>query len=250
MEEETAPAEREKNLTGGCRKKREKMKRKILTAVLFAGLLSVSMSLLPMVSASPPAPDNRGDVIVAESSTWFDLYGWDHAALYDGGGDILEADPHFEAWTATERALYPANYRSLHEKSYAGNEDYGRVEWSALTEIWNSNYYSDREYGEVIGASPTERENAAEFAADKAERKWEVGNYDDKPRPFDYKSFWGLTKTKQVDDTYKYSLGYGYYCSELVWAAWYAQGYDFDDDTGRITPNEIGNSNQINFYGP
>ncbi len=104
----------------------------------------------------------------------------------------------------------------------------------------------------MIGASPTERENAAKFAADKAERKWEVGNYDDKPRPFDYKSFWGLTKTKQVDDTYKYSLGYGYYCSELVWAAWYDvdDDYDFDDDTGRITPNEIGNSNQINFYGP
>ncbi len=78
------------------------MRRKILTAVLFAGLLSVSMSLLPMVSASPPAPDNRGDVIVAESSGFFDLYGWDHAALYDGGGDILEANPHFENWTKLE----------------------------------------------------------------------------------------------------------------------------------------------------
>jgi len=231
-------------------KMEDKMKGwKILGVPVIVGIFFISM--IPITQASPPAPTYTGDIIVAESSKWFDLYGWDHAALYKGSGKILEADPHFENWTALERLCYPSNAASLHDKSYSGNEHYGKVEDSLLTELWNSEYYSDRAYGTVIGASSSQRSAAVSFAQNKANRIWDVGNYHNKPRPFDYKSFW-VYNTKQVDDTYKYSLGYGYYCSELVWAAWYNVNsyYNFDDDSGKITPNEIGNSNKIDFYGP
>ncbi|MBC7081849.1 MAG: hypothetical protein H5T44_06400, partial [Thermoplasmatales archaeon] len=151
-------------------------------------------------------------------------------------GYIIEADPHMEKWTEEERRMYPFNAASLHNKSYSGNEDYGRVEIDNMTEIFNSKAVA---YKRVKGATSTLKKEAADFAVDKAARKWTVGGQPNKPRPFDYLSCW-VYHTKQVDSTDPNSLGYGYYCSELVWAAWnWAMRIDLDPTGLTVWPTDI-----------
>ncbi|MBC7081825.1 MAG: hypothetical protein H5T44_06270, partial [Thermoplasmatales archaeon] len=75
----------------------------------------------------PPPYVERGDIVFADEMPMKPIItGWDHAALYNGAGYIIEADPHMEKWTEEERRMYPFNAASLHNKSYSGNEDYGR----------------------------------------------------------------------------------------------------------------------------
>ncbi|MBC7080679.1 MAG: hypothetical protein H5T44_00270 [Thermoplasmatales archaeon] len=185
----------------------------------------------------PPPYVEPGDIVFADEMPMKPIItGWDHAALYKGAGYVIEADPHMEKWTEEERISYPFNAASLHNKSYSGNEDYGRVEIDNMTEIFNSKAVA---YKRVKGASPTLKKAAADFGVLRASRIW--GNESNKPRPFDYLSCW-VYRTKQVDDPDPNSLGFGYYCSELVWAAWMwatDNRIDLDPTPGAVWPTDI-----------
>jgi len=221
--------------------------KKVLLVLAIVGMFV--MPMMPAKGASIPIPPpyvHRGDIVFADEMPKKPaINGWDHAALYNGSGYIIEADPHMENWTWWERRLYPLNAASLHEKSYSGDENYGRVEVDNMTEIFNSRAV---DYKRVKGASDYLKGKAADFAVDKATRKWTVGGIPRKPRPFDYKSFW-IYHTKQVDSTNPDSLGFGYYCSELVWAAWYwatshywYRTIDLDPNGNEVWPSDIYNS--------
>ncbi|MEA2054767.1 MAG: hypothetical protein U9O96_06670 [Candidatus Thermoplasmatota archaeon] len=222
------------------------MKRKYKTIGV---LVVVGVFVIPMmpVKAWTP-PDDARDIVVTECKGIRDLPGeLDHTAIYAGSNEILEADPRFEKWKPWERWLYPTNHRRLHQKSYSGNENYGRAERDELDELFNPKYYSIQIYLRVPDAYSV-LPDIVDFAQDKADRKWVVGGIPNKSRPFDYISFWS-EYTKQVDNPNDpNSLGFGYYCSELTWAAYKSKDFNLDPNGNEVRPQDIYDSDITEEY--
>lgn len=64
-------------------------------------------------------------------------------------------------------------------------------------------------------------------------------------KPYDIWSIWRLTK--QLDPPQDHP-GYGYYCTELVWASYFSQGIDLDiNHFGMINPMEIYMNNKLSL---
>ena len=246
-------------------------------------LIAVGMFLAPAILGVAPsaqgaasAPMYKGDVIYAEANhndnekkKKNDLPGWDHAALYIGNYRIVEADPHMENWTDDEKkGNYPFNrslVRKLHYRSYHAPYDqnhYGKVEYSPLSEITSGEYYQDFLYA-WVKVKQEDRDQAVDWAEIRAKPQWPRLNSSTKnySRPFDYLSPW-IVHSKQYenwDDPDKITewqmgrLRYGYYCSELVWAAYRATArIDLDGHpfTPVVWPSDIEASSYTVEYEP
>jgi len=218
--------------------------------MVIIGVLLIPVTTMPVTKAADdqiPAVRHRGDIIFADGGYLPGVRGWDHAALYTGGGHIMEADPHAENWTRYEKYVLWGilhDYEYFHQKSYQGIDPkhYGEVESDTLTQTFSD--YDTVSYAEVTIASTTQMGEAADFAEGKEHR------------PFDYLSYWEEDK-KQVDGL-SGTLGYGYYCAELVWAAYYHYPLRINLDPdgpsayNRISPQQIADyESRVNIYnGP
>ncbi len=201
-------------------------------------------------------PTMHGDIILAECNGG--LRSWDHAAIWDNTHHkIIEADPHMENWENNTYNgkkwgdLYPFNIailQMLHDTSYHGNTRYGCVEKDSITDIWFN--YSGWAYLRVKNTTPQQRDKAVKYAEKRASHIWPVQGDATRnhPRPFDYKSPW-IRHTKQMDtwndpqqvkSWMTKKLAYGYYCSELVWAAWkHAIKKNLDPNGGTVWPADL-----------
>jgi hypothetical protein len=210
---------------------------------------------------SIPKPTSNGDIIFAECKGFYDLPGADHAEIWDSGYQkIIEADPYYDVWkdfsapwdpSRTLGFYYPWNptclkYLTYQSATHPNSTTWGRVESDTLEhDFWAYEWYK---YYHVI-AFPADSWRAIYFARDK------IGKF------FDFYSAWPAGgNTKQVDETSKQyliynnliiNLGGGYYCTELVWAAWVKGYVNLDTDTDAVMPQEIINENnnsKIQYY--
>ncbi len=210
-----------------------------------------------------PKPTKNGDLIFAEAEGWKDLLsGPDHVSIWDAGNNkIIEADPYYDVWgdfTApwggklkNYYPWYTPCLKYLTYKSYNNpGTTWGWVEQQTLQydTIENPDRpYEKLWYYHVNGGDPYKAVNI--FARSK------IGH------PFDYYSPWPAgADSKQIDESEgeymyyngnRYNLGRGYYCSELVWAAWKKGGVDLDPDDDSVMPQEIideNSGNKITHY--
>lgn len=166
--------------------------KKLVTVMLVLGTLLLALFTVvpPGVNAAPQPPTNTGDIILTDSGYIPGVSGWDHAALYIGSGNIMEADPHCEDWGWLEWWWSTGQYEKLWR---------GGVEEDTLSQTFQD--YDTVAYLEVTSADGDDRVEAVQFT---------IGQ---EGEAFDYISYWD-DDAKQVDAN-------GFYCSELVWAAYY-----------------------------
>ena len=238
---------------------------------MLLAIVIVSMFIMPVVPATKaagepniPSPTRRGDLIFYECRGWWDIPGEvDHVSIWDKDrGKIIEADPYYDVWKDFRapwppylklRYLYPRSGRCLMYLTYKSYTNpgttWGWVEQQTLQH--DTIEHPDRPYEKlwyyhVNGGNPS---TAVSFARSK------IGH------PFDYYSPWESgADSKQIDESEEeymyynensYNLGRGYYCSELVWAAWKKGGVDLDPDDDSVMPQEIideNSGNKITYY--
>ena len=242
---------------------------------MLLAIVIVSMFIMPVVPATKaagepniPSPTRRGDLIFYECRGWWDIPGEvDHVSIWDKDrSKIIEADPYYDVWKDFRapwppylklRYLYPSSTKCLKYLTYKSYNNpgttWGWVEQQTLQHDTIENPdrpYEKLWYYHVNGGNPA---TAISFARSK------IGH------PFDYYSPWERSgaDSKQIDESEEeymdyngnsYNLGRGYYCSELVWAAWKKGGVDLDPDDDSVMPQEIidentvGNSPKIELY--
>lgn len=247
--------------------------KKTSVVLIIAALFITPAAMTPLAKAeSPetPPPSGIADIIYSEAfhsggklEKKHDLTGYDHAALYIGNYQMVEADPHMEKWTQSEQNNYPLNAGTLHYKSYRGDWEHGRVEQDNISDIHEN--YSTFKYGEVwISGQPATsyyRGRAADFVSERAEPQWPVIGDDtcEYNRPFDYKSCWtyhskqtdGWDDPSEITDSQRCSLKYGYYCSETVWASWdHSASINLDPNGLTVWPQDIYDSTYTHNYNP
>jgi len=205
------------------------------------GILAiVGMFLMPMIPAKASETKIRGDIVFGKMYHPIPgITGYQHACLYRGrtyNENIVQSDPHWENWRWYEKLWFTmGKYWKVHNSTW--DRGVGGVEYTDLNEIYRV-YKKEVAFGRVEGVSNDVRSNAVKFAEDR----------EGEDRPFDIVSYW-KTNSKQVgkDASPKnHNPAYGYYCAELVWAAYKDQGIDIDPDSGRVTPQEI--SENVRVY--
>jgi len=179
--------------------------------------------------------------------------------------------------------------KKLQQRTYSGEErKWGGVEINSLHErligkwdkIWGYCYgrVNMSKVGQSIGKNISEKDElslrkaAMNYAIQRANKIWpRLGYTEEVPerrssRPFDYLSPW-YYDSKQMDEftveqvNQNHSLAktpdYGYYCSELVWAAWMHAGkevlgkpidLDGDNTTKAVFPWDIYKSDLVDWY--
>jgi len=133
----------------------------------------------PVDGEEPTVPPylEVGDILFCECQdpSIHHIPGWDHAAIYVGDNEFIEAVPDF-------------------------------VRKVPLAEFYT--WAENITYGYVSTASPSQRQSAVDFAEDQLGKPYQ-------PCP--------LQKDPSPDSD-------SWYCSELVWAAYYQAGIDIDQD--------------------
>lgn len=226
---------------------------KILLALGIVGIFVMPMMPMKVTGSEPniPSPTQNGDTIFYECRGWWDLpNAVDHVSIWDKSRDkIIEADPYYEVWGEYSapwggklKTYYPwfgPCLKYLTSNSYNNpGTTWGRIEQQTLqhdTIEDPDRPYEKLYYYHVNGGNPAA---AIRFARSK------LGH------PFDYYSPWlAGANSKQIDESEEeymnyggtpYNLGGGYYCSEIVWAAWKkGGGVDLDTDDNSVMPQEI-----------
>lgn len=129
-----------------------------------------------------------------------------------------------------------------HVGIYIGDDTF--IEANSFCGVWKTNlsvlqrWTNDITYGKVKTANETQRQNAIKFA------EGQIG------KPYDpYKFYFlpWLTRPKDPSPDAE-----AWYCSELVWAAYYHQGIDIDRNGDRFPPDvqpiEISSDDDVEMY--
>jgi len=215
--------------------------------VVLVGLVILTTAI-PTIQALPMPPPyvHRGDIVFADEMPKKPaINGWDHAALYNGSGYIIEADPHTEEWPG---GFVPPNLLPRWRLKQL-EDNYGKIEWTEKQHVAIA-------YCKVIGLSQdklnTLRYRVTRFAYDKLTDPDDDGIEEHPEHRFDLISYW-KDDTKQESGSSERAQRY--YCSELVWAAYrYAsRNYigitvDMDPDSHKVTPLEIHDSDWTECY--
>ena len=234
--------------------------KKILLVLVIMGMFV--MPMIPVkVKALPPGvspPTQKADIVFARNWSaypkWPGITGWHHACIYIGKHwvyfkgygvythAIVQADPHCEKWDDTAWDYFWGRQWSDLE-NYLESKGIGGVEYETLDYIFQW-YHRSVHYGRVYG-SGSHINQLLQFLCDRAAhpRDWPI-------RPFDFKSYWGVPCSKQVDGS-PGTKGWKYYCAELVWADYkHVMGIDLDyNGYGRVKPKEIYNTLRYTSIG-